>query len=402
MFTFLWFMTLALAIAFARQQYKRRMELESQAEIVRTTTAKLQEAADRIKAEAIELEERAKKKAEELSAEGKALIQEGKEKLKQAEHVSLENKALHFAVEEITNLWINDTFVSISERLTAENYATQEKRLEKAFEKCQKLGIDFDGRQTEGFQRRLKTLWKQEIEAKRVKDEQERIKELMREEARAEKARAAELKKIEQEEREIAKKQKENEDRLKLLKELEALKQLTEEQKKELDSVVAENETLAKEFEERERRKAMAELTRAGHVYVISNVGSFGEGVFKVGMTRRLIPEDRIKELGDASVPFPFDVHMMISSEDAPTLESELHRKLWERRLNLVNDHKEFFRTDLESIKALVDERGGKVTYQFKKTAEASQWRESEERRRMGEVGTYDEGSEVSDEESAA
>ena len=77
-----------------------------------------------------------------------------------------------------------------------------------------------------------------------------------------------------------------------------------------------------------ERAKSMAQLTKAGHVYILSNIGSFGEGIFKVGMTRRLEPQDRVKELGDASVPFPFDVHAMISCENAPGLENALHKEL--------------------------------------------------------------------------
>src|SRR5690606_5862561 len=103
--------------------------------------------------------------------------------------------------------------------------------------------------------------------------------------------------------------------------------------------------------------KSMAQQTRAGHVYVISNIGSFGEGVFKIGMTRRLEPLDRIKELGDASVPFSFDVHAMIYSDDAPSLEAELHKKFADNRVNLVNLRKEFFKVDMESIKEYLVEK---------------------------------------------
>ena len=80
-------------------------------------------------------------------------------------------------------------------------------------------------------------------------------------------------------------------------------------------------------------------------MYVLSNIGSFGEGVYKIGMTRRLEPQDRVRELGDASVPFPFDVHMMISCDDAPSLENALHRESHKQRVNKVNFRKEFFRT---------------------------------------------------------
>ena len=112
-----------------------------------------------------------------------------------------------------------------------------------------------------------------------------------------------------------------------------------------------------------QRTKAQAELTKAGHVYVISNIGSFGERVFKVGLTRRNDPEDRVRELGDASVPFTFDIHMMIGSDDAPKLEYTLHQALHRYRVNRVNFRKEFFRVDLDTIRQLVEDHHGIVEY---------------------------------------
>ena len=100
----------------------------------------------------------------------------------------------------------------------------------------------------------------------------------------------------------------------------------------------------------KERAIARAQMTRSGHVYIISNVGSFGENIYKIGMTRRLDPMDRVKELGDASVPFTFDVHAMIYSEDAPGLENTLHKHFDDRRVNLVNKRKEFFKVSLDDI----------------------------------------------------
>lgn len=108
---------------------------------------------------------------------------------------------------------------------------------------------------------------------------------------------------------------------------------------------------------------------------MISNIGSFGENVYKVGMTRRLEPMDRVVELGDASVPFPFDVHMMISCDDAPTLENQLHRALNDARVNKINLRKEFFRVDLETIHRLVEENHGEVEYVAE--PEALQYRET-------------------------
>jgi hypothetical protein len=103
-----------------------------------------------------------------------------------------------------------------------------------------------------------------------------------------------------------------------------------------------------------QRALSMAQQTRAGYVYVISNIGSFGQDVYKLGMTRRLDPMDRVKELGDASVPFTFDVHALIYSEDAPALENALHKEFENHRLNMVNYKKEFFKANLDDIKAAV------------------------------------------------
>lgn len=120
---------------------------------------------------------------------------------------------------------------------------------------------------------------------------------------------------------------------------------------------------LAKAHEQTERTKSMAEQTRIGHVYIISNIGSFGEEVFKVGMTRRLEPLDRIRELGDASVPFPFEVHALIFTEDAPTLERELHTAMEDARVNRVNLRKEFFRATGARVAQVVRERFPNVVY---------------------------------------
>lgn len=110
-------------------------------------------------------------------------------------------------------------------------------------------------------------------------------------------------------------------------------------------------------------------------MYVISNIGSFGENVFKIGLTRRLEPLDRIKELGGASVPFAFDVHAMIFSEDAPKLERDLHKNFEPQQLNKVNSRKEFFKVSLSEIKEHIDELG--INPHWTMMAEALEYRES-------------------------
>lgn len=127
----------------------------------------------------------------------------------------------------------------------------------------------------------------------------------------------------------------------------------------------------------KERAKSMAELTRAGHVYIISNIGAFGEDIYKIGMTRRLDPEDRVDELSDASVPFDFDIHALIKTDDAPGLELALHNALWENRLNRVNDRKEFFAAKIQMIEQICRQHA-KTEFKLTLLAEAKEWRQTQ------------------------
>ena len=128
-----------------------------------------------------------------------------------------------------------------------------------------------------------------------------------------------------------------------------------------------------------ERARAMAEMTKSGYVYVISNVGSFGEDMVKIGLTRRLDPSDRVRELGDASVPFGFDTHAIIYSEDAPALEAALHKEVAEQRVNMANMRKEFFRVSLEDVESAVSKLAPDAD--FFKDREAQEWHETMARR---------------------
>ena len=125
----------------------------------------------------------------------------------------------------------------------------------------------------------------------------------------------------------------------------------------------------------RERAMSMAQQTKIGYVYVISNIGSFGKDVYKIGMTRRLDPMERVLELSNASVPFPFDVHTFIYSEDAPSLEADLHRRFDAKKVNSINYRKEYFHVTLDEIKAALKEKG--VDAQFVDEPDAFQYRES-------------------------
>jgi hypothetical protein len=206
------------------------------------------------------------------------------------------------------------------------------------------------------------------MEIKRKEQEEQRqIKEQLREE---EKAR----REIEKALRDAAKEEE------MLTKAMEKLKsqmdKASEEQKAKYESQIAELEQKWKEAEERNQRAlSMAQQTKSGHVYVISNVGSFGENVYKIGMTRRLEPSDRVRELGDASVPFPFDIHAMIWSENAPELENNLHKYFLKAQMNKVNPRKEFFKIPIQEIRTHIE--GLEVQTKWSMIAEAAEYRES-------------------------
>lgn len=124
---------------------------------------------------------------------------------------------------------------------------------------------------------------------------------------------------------------------------------------------------------------------KAGYVYVISNIGAFGENIYKIGMTRRINPQERIDELGDASVPFKFDVHAMIFSDDAPALENALHKAFESKKVNMVNKRREFFNVSLEEIKTVIQENFDK-TVEFTDIPDAEQYRVSQKIRETGNL----------------
>ena len=136
-----------------------------------------------------------------------------------------------------------------------------------------------------------------------------------------------------------------------------------------LEAALAEAQATSK------RARAMAQMTKSGYVYVISNIGSFGDDVVKIGLTRRLDPDDRVRELGDASVPFRFDTHAMIYSEDAPALEAALHKEFSDRRINASNLRKEFFRVSLDEVEEAVGTLASDAS--FFKDREAQEWHET-------------------------
>src|SRR6266542_2338068 len=261
------------------------------------------------------------------------------------------------------------------------NAERMEERVHKAFDALNQLGSVMQMSLTPEFlQLKLDELrLTHEYQEKRhqEREEQRRIREQIREEEKAQQ----ELDKVrEQAEREEA----DYEKALSKARE-EALKATGAQREKLTQQISAFEGKLDEARRNKQRAIARAQLTKSGFVYVISNVGSFGERIFKIGMTRRLEPMDRVDELGDASVPFPFDLHAMLYSDNAPELETALHRLVQDRQVNLMNVRKEFYRMDvrkefyrdveLDEIEAFVKSRG--LSAQFIKIPEAKEYRET-------------------------
>jgi len=251
------------------------------------------------------------------------------------------------------------------------NINQMKERMQKIFDAINKLGQGFQVYlNDEYFDLKLKELiLEHEYQTKRQqeKEEMRAIQEELREEEKAKRE-------FEQVQREAEKEEANYQKALdKARKEIE----LTTGEKH--DKLLAQIEELEQELieaqEKKERAMSMAQQTKRGHVYIISNIGSFGENVYKIGMTRRLEPEDRVKELGDASVPFQFDIHAMIYSDEAPTLENELHKAFNNKKVNMLNYRKEFFNVTLDEIEQKVKESG--FTAEFSKIPEAMEYRET-------------------------
>lgn len=146
----------------------------------------------------------------------------------------------------------------------------------------------------------------------------------------------------------------------------------------EIDGIARLEEQLADVDRRIEDVDYRAANIRAGYVYVISNLGSFGDSIIKVGMTRRLEPMDRVRELGDASVPFRFDVHALFFSDDAVGIEARMHERLAERRVNRVNQRREFFYATPAEAKTLLAELAGELL-QYQELPEALEFRQSQQ-----------------------
>lgn len=261
---------------------------------------------------------------------------------------------------------------SVLSRVRHDNYGTLEQEIKDAFTIVNYGGKAFrEARITDEYllARLAELKWAtiaQELR-NQEKEEQRQFREWIREEQKAQRE-------LEKAMREAA---KEEEMLRKAMAKAEAqMAAATEEQRAEYEAQLASLRVQLQEAEEKNQRAiSMAQQTRRGHIYIISNVGSFGEHIYKIGLTRRLEPLDRVKELGDASVPFGFDVHAVILSDDAPALETQLHKHFVLSQVNKVNHRKEFFRANLGEIRREIEARG--VEAKWTMAAEAREYRET-------------------------
>lgn len=283
----------------------------------------------------------------------------------------VENNRKTTAINFVTDAFNGkvDTFLST---VKSTNYGILKQKITDSFVLVNNLGEAFRNAviTSEYFQSRLDEL-KWAVAAfelkEKEKEEQRLIKEQIREEERARRDY----------EKAIKEAAKEEETLKKLMEKAKLqLQEASDQQKAEYESKLIDLQKKLNEAEEKNQRAlSMAQQTKSGHVYIISNVGSFGEDVYKIGMTRRLDPLDRVKELGDASVPFTFDVHSMIFSDDAPKLETELHKIFNRNQVNKVNPKKEFFKININDIKQQIDNMD--IQAKWTMLAEAKEYRES-------------------------
>jgi hypothetical protein len=260
---------------------------------------------------------------------------------------------------------------SVIAKVKWNNVNQMKERIKKSFEAINKLGKSSTiSIEDEYLDLKVKELiLEHEFQLKKQKEKEElrAIQEQIREEEKAKREFEKAQKDAEKEEKNY---------QTALDKARKEISELTGDKHDKLQVQIEKLELEVKESQEKkERAMSMAQQTKRGHVYVISNIGSFGENVYKIGMTRRLEPTDRVKELGDASVPFRFDIHAMMYSDDAPNLEKELHKAFEEKKVNMLNYRKEFFNVTLDEIESQIKETG--IDAEFTKLPEAIEYRET-------------------------
>lgn len=234
-------------------------------------------------------------------------------------------------------------------------------RLEKVFNTINDLAPENISISNDYLKLKLEDLYLTYEYKKKLQEEKEE-QTLLREQMREEKKIQEEIARREREIEEQEKQKRELEEQLRI-----AFEQGQQDKINELQPII---ENLNQTIEDNKHKVSNAQLTKNGHIYIISNIGSFGENIYKIGMTRREEPTERIYELSNASVPFPFDIHAIIKADDAPAFENAIHKELHNKRVNLNNLRKEFFNVSLEEIEEIAKKINPDTEMQFTKLNE--------------------------------
>ena len=296
-------------------------------------------------------------KAKTTSLEKKLSISDSKISRLESEKENLEAK-LHSLSQDL----ISETLATIVKGVSVHNLDSSKQKLRDAIKALQRNGIDFDQEFKDKKFEQVQLAYDEAMRREGARLERERMKQRLRDEKKALEERDKQIQRLEKEFKVI-------ESALE-----KALKKQLEHHQGEIEWLTSQLDDVKSKLD---RAQSRADRSSVGYIYIASNVGSFGEGVYTLGMTKRLEPMDVVKELGETNaVPFPFDIHMIVQSEKAAELELHLNKSLASYRLNKVDSKKPFFQVELEKIKSLLEESEAQIEYQTS-VPEAIEYRES-------------------------
>ncbi|HEX6961058.1 MAG TPA: GIY-YIG nuclease family protein [Lacipirellula sp.] len=258
---------------------------------------------------------------------------------------------------------LNDGVDRVSGDLTARNFEASRRRLQEVIEFCRENDYPISPRKEEDLLAQLTHRYNRELRLEQERQRRDAVSARLQAEQRVHQQMQSEITRVEAQRSAIRRR----------LNDAKAASESAESSSTTLNKLKAE---LAAAEQKARDATSIAQHARAGHVLVLSNVGSFGEGVFKIALSRRIDPLEAVSELAREATPFPFDVHMVVSSENASELVNTLHEALHDCRVNRIDLGKDFFRTDIEAIWRLIVAHHGGVECQ--REAPADEFRESQ------------------------
>ncbi|MBY0265983.1 MAG: DUF4041 domain-containing protein [Burkholderiales bacterium] len=318
-----------------------------------------------------------KEKLDQIREEQKLLIKEGKAVIADENWTvngsKAEGKKMVNDMKRLLLRSFNNECDYCVDNVKFNNIENFEERIEKSFKALEKLGRILSAKVTTQYKNlkisELQLAFEYQIKKQEEKDEQRKAREELREQQKIEREIRQAREKIEKERKHFSAAIKNLQQKLAASKDEQEKKEI-EEKLNEVSSQINALDSEEKQIDYREKN------AKAGYIYIVSNIGAFGHNIYKIGMTRRLEPLERVDELGDASVPFEFDLHAMIFSDNAPELEAKIHAHFTQSRVNKVNTRKEFFKADIKEIEKVIRENYDKV-FDLIHEPSAEQYRES-------------------------